>query len=99
LQKSRTGFITSFREKIAERSPLRHPGLAQAVDHALAPREMGWIVAHRAGAKAVDGEGRVESEARLCCGLCLTHPAKMRPGDGEIEMREGKISIGLDGPE
>ena len=78
---------------------LRHPGLAHAIIDALALREIGRIVAECAGAKAADGEGRIERKPRLGRGPCLTHPTKVRLGGGEKEMRGGMISIGIDRPE
>ena len=41
----------------------------------------------------------LSARPRLNRGLCLTHPAKMRLGGGEKEMRIGIISIGIDRPE
>src|SRR5260370_11446952 len=78
-------------------SSLRQPGLAHAVADVLTVSQIGRIVARRAGAEAGDGESGIEGKPGLNRGPRLIEPAKMRQRGGEIEMRERKISVHLDG--
>jgi len=47
----------------------------------------------RGGAKAGDGERRVDREAGLSLGLCFWKPPETRQSGGQIEMRPWIISI------
>ena len=50
------------------------------------------------GAKAGDGEARVEYEPRLDRGARLVNPPELREGGAQHEVRVRKISVGLDRP-
>src|ERR1700722_18947710 len=78
-------------------SSLREPGLAHPIADVLALSQVGGIVARHARAKAGDCESGIEGKPGLKRGPCLLQAAKMRQRGGEIEMRERKISVHLDG--
>ena len=67
---------------------LRQPGLAEAFENGLELRHMRGVVAHRrpGGAGAGDGEGRVEREAGLDCGMRLVKATKLREGGGQLKI-------------
>ena len=56
------------------------------------------MVASGACAIAADRETRMKPKARACCTACLAKFTEVRQCSGKIELRCGKISVGLDGP-
>src|SRR5580704_1429195 len=79
---------------------LRQPRLADAFEYRLKLGQIRRIVAHRrkGGAGAGDGEGRVEREAGLDCGMRLVQSTKLRKGGAQHEISIWIISVGLDCP-
>jgi hypothetical protein len=80
------------------RSSLGNPGCAHAFYHTLELRQIGLIVARRAGTEAEDGEGRIERNA--CLNRCprFIEPTEVHKGGSEVEMRRRKVLIGLEAP-
>src|SRR6187402_2167818 len=70
--------------------------------HAHAPRdslfgsEKCGIVAHRIGEETAASEIGIECKSVLCSRSCLFQLAEQRQGSGEMEMRDGVISINLE---
>jgi hypothetical protein len=88
----------SFRQKITERSPLRHPCLSEAIDDTFALCQVNRIVAQCGNAEAADGEARIKRQSGLSgCPRLIQSAEQPQPG-GEKEMRERIISVVLDGP-
>ena len=82
------------------RSVFRNSGLAHAFEDGLKLGQIRRVVAHRrpSGAGARDGEGRVERETGLDCGMRIVKSTKLREGGGRQEIRCRIISVGLDRP-
>ena len=74
------------------------PGLAQALKNALKLGQTGRVVGPRGprGADARDGEGRVDGQTGLDCGLRLIDSVKLSEGGGQMKNRQGIISVGVD---
>ena len=75
-------------------------GPAHAFEKGLKLGQIRRVVAHRRpiGAGARDGEGRVERETGLDCGMRLVKSTKLREGGGRQKIRSRIISVGLDRP-
>ena len=73
----------------------RHPGFAQAVENGLELGQIRRVVAHSRpiGAGAGDGEGRVEREPSLDCGMRLVQSAKLRERGSQQKMLNGKFRL------
>src|SRR5271165_5001541 len=82
------------------RSLFGDSGLAHAFENGLKLGQIGRVIAHSRpkGAGAGDGEGRVERETGLDCGMCLVWSTKVREGGSQQEIRCRIISVGLDCP-
>lgn len=74
-------------------SSLRHPGEAHTLIGALAAGEVDRMVAQGDRADAADGEVWIERKSCLHRGARLVQPTESRQSSGEIEMRDGIISI------
>ena len=87
-------------EAAGRRSLFGDPGLAQAFENGLKLGQIRRVVAHRrpGGAGAGDGEGRVERETGLDCGMRLVKSTKLREGGGQHKIWMRIISVGLDRP-
>src|SRR5262245_31963108 len=77
---------------------LRHPGHAHSLNGTLAPSREGRIAVACIGGntKAANGEVRIERKSRLRGDPRLIQSPEQRQRGGKIEMREGKIAVGLD---
>src|SRR5208282_5373109 len=82
------------------RSLFGDSGLAHAFENGLKLGQIGRVIAHSRpkGAGAGDGEGRVERETGLDCGMCLVWSTKVREGGSKQELRCRLISFGPVGP-
>ena len=70
-------------------SPLRDPGHAQALSNALAPGEVGWVIALWVEAISTYREGRIERKSSLGGGPRLFPRAEQRQRCAEREMTKG----------
>src|SRR5580704_11038542 len=71
-------------------------GTTHAFGDALALGEKHDIVAFDAGAKAFDGELRVDGESRFHLRARLVEPAEMGETGGEKEIRPVSVAVGVD---
>ena len=89
-----------MRQPDKHRSLFGNSGLAHGFENGFDRGQIRRIVAHRrpSGVGAGDGEGRVERETGLDCGMRLVQSTKQREGGGQLKICRRKISVDLDRP-
>jgi hypothetical protein len=94
--KWRAGPAGSVANDPSPTSLLRQPGQAHALIDTLAFGEVSRIAARSTALEATDREPWVKCKSRLGGSPRLIQTAEQRQGSGKVEMREGKIAVGLD---
>src|ERR1700716_3573412 len=79
-------------------SCFRYPGLVHAFNEPLALRQKGRIFARCTGVESANGESRSEGKSRPNHGPRFIEPIEMPQRGSEPEIRDGVISVHLDGP-